>query len=58
MDIDDAIIQQIAAEIGSQRPRIQTRNPEVKTTDRRPRKYYFSTLTDEAEIASPALRKR
>jgi len=57
LDTDDAFIQQLVAEIGSQRPRMQTRFPELKTTDGRPRKYYFSTMTDEAEAASTTTPK-
>lgn len=49
---EEALIQQIAAEIASQRPRLQLKYPEVKTTDSRPRKYYYSILSDEAEITS------
>lgn len=45
-----ALLQQIVAEIGSQRPRLQKRHPEVKTTEGRPRKYYFTEATDSAEI--------
>lgn len=58
---DPALLQQIVAEIGSQRPRLQKRHQEVKTTEGRPRKYYFTESTDSAEIdhaerneASPA----
>ncbi|AMV13731.1 COG2958 family protein [Legionella pneumophila] len=49
LDNDNALIQQIIAEIGAQRPRIQ-RNPNIKTTESRPRKYYFSEKTDRDEI--------
>ena len=45
-----ALLQQIAAEIGSQLPRIQKHYPGVKTTEGRPRKYYFTESTDSAEI--------
>jgi hypothetical protein len=61
LDNETALLQQIVAEIGSQRPRLQKRYPEVKTTEGRPRKYYFTEATDSAEIdhaesheASPA----
>lgn len=47
---ETALVQQIAAEIGSQRPRLQKRYPEIKTTEGRPRKYYFTESTDSAEI--------
>jgi uncharacterized protein len=51
LDTNEALIQQLVREIGSQRPRIQQRWPEIKTTDGRPRRYYYSALTDEAEVA-------
>jgi len=51
LDNETALLQQIAAEIGSQRPRLQKRHPEVKTTEGRPRKYYFTKSTDSAEIS-------
>lgn len=50
LDSDTALIQQIVAEIGSQRPRLQKTNPAIKVTDSRPRLYYFSTKTDDDEI--------
>ncbi len=50
LDNEAALLQQIVAEIGSQRPRLQKRHPEVKTTEGRPRKYYFSESSDSAEV--------
>ncbi len=50
LDNETALLQQIVAEIGSQRPRLQKRHSEVKTTEGRPRKYYFTESTDSAEI--------
>jgi len=57
------LLQQIAAEIGAQRPGMQKRYPGIKTTEGRPRKYYFTEQADSAEIdhaesrkASPASR--
>jgi uncharacterized protein len=52
LDTDEALIQQLVREIGSQRPKIQQRWPEIKTMEGRPRRFYYSTLTDEAEVAS------
>ncbi len=43
----DDLIQQIVAEIGSQRPRMQKEHPQIKTTESRPRHYYW---TDKSEI--------
>ena len=50
LDSKPALITQIAAEISSYRPKIQKQQPEVKTTEGRPRKFYFSKSTDQAEI--------
>lgn len=47
---DDDVITQIAAEIGAQRPLIQKKNPEIKTTEGRPKKYYYSQKSDEDEV--------
>jgi hypothetical protein len=50
LDSDAALVQQLCAEIGSQRPRLQNKYPNVKTTEGRPRKYYYTEQTDSAEI--------
>ena len=50
LDNDQALLRQIAAEIGSQRSTLQTKHPKIKTTEGRPRKYYFTESTDSAEI--------
>lgn len=54
---DASLIQQIVAEIGAQRNSIERRNPNIRTTEERPRKYYFSvqTMEDEVENAVPSL---
>jgi len=49
---DADLVQQLVAEISSQRPRLQKRHPELKTTEGRPRKYYYSTISDVAEVAA------
>lgn len=49
---DGDLVQQLVAEISSQRPRLQKRNPELKTTEGRPRKYYYSEKSDIAEVAA------
>lgn len=49
---DSDLVQQLVAEIGSQRPRLQKRHPELKTTEGRPRKYYYSEKSDFAEVAA------
>jgi hypothetical protein len=45
-------VQQLVAEIGSRRPDLQKRDPNLKTTEGRPRKYYYSTMSDVAEVAA------
>jgi hypothetical protein len=49
---DTELVQQLVAEISSQRPRLQKRHPELKTTEGRPRKYYYSEKSDSAEVAA------
>jgi hypothetical protein len=49
---DGDLVQQLVAEISSQRPRLQKRHPELKTTEGRPRKYYYSEKSDVAEVAA------
>ena len=36
----------------SQRPRLQKKHPELKTTEGRPRKYYYSEKSDSAEVVA------
>ncbi len=47
---DADLLQQLAAEISSQRPSLQRKIPQIKTTEGRPRKYYFSDKSDDIEI--------
>lgn len=47
---DAALITQIVAEIGGSRTRIQRKHPGIKTTEGRPRKYYFTEKTDTVEV--------
>lgn len=47
---DLELVQQLIAEIGSQRPRLQKNNTEIKTTEGRPRRYYWTTKTDQIEV--------
>ena len=46
------LVQQLVAEISSQRPRMQMKHPALKTTEGRPRKYYYSEKSDSAEVAA------
>lgn len=49
---DAELVQQLVAEISSQRPRLQKKHLELKTTEGRPRKYYYSDKSDSAEVAA------
>lgn len=50
---DTALIQQLVAEIGANRPEIQKKEPHIRTTEGRPRRYYFAA--DEGEVPSTAI---
>ncbi len=50
LNSDDELLTQIVAEIGAIRPDIQKKTPQVKTTEERPRKYYFTSKTDAQEV--------
>ena len=50
LDSDAALVQQLVSEIGARRRRWEKSQPEIKTTESRPRKYYFTESTDSAEI--------
>lgn len=51
LDSDAAVIQQIAAEIGARRStRLKRKDANIKTTEERPRKYYYTIKTDAKEI--------
>ncbi len=50
LDSDDQLLNQIVAEIGTNRPAIQKKVPQIKTTEERPRKYYFTSKTDAQEV--------
>lgn len=53
LDTDDAMAQQIVAEIGAQRPSLEKRYG-IRTTEGRPRKYYYSPKTLEEEVIDTA----
>ena len=44
------LLQQLVAEIGANRPNIERRFPQVRTTEDRPRLYYWTEATEEAEV--------
>lgn len=50
LDNEKALLQQIVSEIGSQRPSLQKKHPKVKTTEGRPRKYYYTEQSDADEV--------
>ncbi len=52
LNTDLAVIGQIAAEISSQGQRLQQKHLYIKTTEGRPRKYYYTSQTDRDEIAT------
>lgn len=54
LETDAELLQQIVREISSQLPRLQRKHLELKTTEGRPRKHYYSDRTDSAEVASPS----
>lgn len=47
---DSALIQQLIAEIGANRPEIQKRWPQVRTTETRPRCYYWTASSEASEV--------
>jgi len=47
---DIALVKQIAAEISAQFPRVQRKTPALKSTEGRPRRYYWSEKSDSAEV--------
>ena len=51
INTDEELIGQIAAEIGSQYPALKKKIPQIKTTQGKPRKYYYTDKTDEDEIS-------
>lgn len=48
---DAAFLWQLVAEIGANRPEIQKRWPQVRTTEGRPRQYYWTAASEAAEVA-------
>lgn len=47
---DDELVQQLVAEISGSRPRWQKMHPALKTTEERPRRYYWSEKDASAEV--------
>ncbi|MBM4072980.1 MAG: hypothetical protein FJ271_29250 [Planctomycetes bacterium] len=55
---DAELLNQIVAEIGSQRPGIQKKNPQIKTTEGRPRHYYWTEKTESTEVSEAEQSKQ
>lgn len=51
LQTDADLLQQLVAEIGANRPAIQKRFPQVRTTEDRPRLYFWSEASEEAQVA-------
>lgn len=49
---DSDLVQQLVAEISGSRPRWQQTHPQLKTTEGRPRHYYWSDMDASAEVAA------
>lgn len=47
---DADLLQQLVAEIGGQRTHWQKKHPELKTTESRPRRYYWTEMAADAEV--------
>lgn len=50
LETPEMLLSQLVAEIGANRPAIENRNRQVRTTEDRPRLYYWSESSDEAEV--------
>lgn len=56
-DMNALLIGILVAEIGAQRESFQKKSPQIKTTEGRPRKYYYTEQSDESEIEAIEDRK-
>lgn len=50
LNTDDELVQQLVAEISGSRPRWQKMYSKLKTTEERPRRYYWSDMNATAEV--------
>lgn len=50
IDSENALLAQIVAEIGSNRPQWQSRYPNLRTTEGRPRQYYWTEKSEIEEV--------
>lgn len=53
LSIDTDFIWQLVAEIGANRPEIQKKEPRIRTTEGRPRRYYYAAKAEYDEILRP-----
>jgi hypothetical protein len=51
LQTDADLLRQIVAEIGAHHRDLLRKHPELKTTEGRPRRYYYSQLSDSDEVA-------
>jgi len=49
-DMNALLLGILVAEIGAQRENFQKKTPQIKTTEGRPRRYYYTEQSDESEI--------
>jgi len=52
IDSDAGLVNQLVAEVGSHSARLRKRCPELKTTEGRPRRYYYSEKSDGDEVVA------
>jgi hypothetical protein len=52
LQTDADLLQQLVAEIGAHHRDMVRKCPEIKTTEGRPRRYYYSQLSDSDEVAA------
>lgn len=57
-DMNALLIGILVAEIGAQRENFQKKTPQIKTTEGRPRKYYYTDQSDESEIEAIEDKKK
>lgn len=50
IESEKQLLTQIVSEIGANRPDLQKKHPQIKTTAERPRRYYWSDVSDEAAV--------
>lgn len=51
IEMNNLLVEILVAEIGSKRALLQRKTPQIKTTEGRPRKYYYTEQTDDNAVA-------